>query len=99
MSAGFDLPLHFPFQGENLLHTIYSASVKRLGTKLFVCLLYGLTLTRMQPFGIIIKAAIKGAAFVNAIDVRLLLIRFLPDDSHPVHQSKTSYVGKHLYCV
>lgn len=53
----------------------------------------------MQPFGIIIKAAIKGAAFVNAIDVRLLLIRFLPDDSHPVHQSKTSYVGKHLYCV
>lgn len=30
----------------------------------------------------------KRAAFVNTIDVRLLLIRLLADDSHPVHQSK-----------
>lgn len=41
----------------------------------------------------------KRAAFVNTIGVRLVLIRFLPDDSRPVHQSKTSYVGKHLCCV
>lgn len=62
LSAGFDLLLRFLFRRvENLLRAIYSASERRLGTQLFVCLLaIWSPLLRMRPFGIIIKAAIKG---------------------------------------
>lgn len=48
-------------EGENLLRAIYSASERRLGTELFVCLLaIWSPLLRMLPFGITVKAAIKG---------------------------------------
>lgn len=76
MCAGFDLSLHFL-----LLRAIYSALVKRLGTELFVCCI--VSSAPHSAFWDNHQGCRNGAALLNTVDVRPLLIMFVPDDSHP----------------